>query len=69
MSFEVIMLILVGLVLLSLYPGALIRGSSSLAIKMGIAPLVVGLTIVAFGTSTPELVRRNDKVYIIESLN
>jgi len=34
----------------------LIRGSSNLAIKIGITPLVVGLTVVAFGTSTPELV-------------
>ena len=34
----------------------LIRGSSNLAIKIGITPLVVGLTVVAFGTSMPELV-------------
>lgn len=34
----------------------LIRGSSTLAIKIGITPLIVGLTVVAFGTSAPELV-------------
>lgn len=34
----------------------LIRGSSSLALRFGITPLVVGLTVVAFGTSSPELV-------------
>ncbi|MEJ2193239.1 MAG: calcium/sodium antiporter [Ignavibacteriaceae bacterium] len=34
----------------------LVRGSSSLAIRLGISPLVVGLTIVAFATSSPELV-------------
>lgn len=34
----------------------LIRGSSNLALKVGITPLVVGLTVVAFGTSAPELV-------------
>jgi len=34
----------------------LVRGSSSLAIRFGISPLVVGLTIVAFATSSPELV-------------
>ncbi len=34
----------------------LVRGASQLAIRMGISPLVVGLTIVAFGTSAPELV-------------
>lgn len=34
----------------------LIRGSSALALRAGISPLVVGLTVVAFGTSSPELV-------------
>jgi len=44
--------------LILLYFGALwlVKGSSSLAIKAGISPLVAGLTIVAFGTSSPELV-------------
>lgn len=43
---------------LFLYFGAegLIRGSASVAIRRGITPLVVGLTIVAFGTSSPEFV-------------
>lgn len=41
-----------------LYFGAegLVRGASSLALRLGLSPLVVGLTIVAFGTSAPELV-------------
>ncbi len=41
-----------------LYVGAdwLVRGSSRLARAAGIGPLVVGLTVVAFGTSAPELV-------------
>lgn len=34
---------------------ALVRGASKLALAFGISPLVVGLTIVAFGTSSPEL--------------
>lgn len=40
-----------------LYFGAewLVTGSSELALRFGISPLVVGLTIVAFGTSAPEL--------------
>ncbi|MBN2225443.1 MAG: calcium/sodium antiporter [Deltaproteobacteria bacterium] len=48
--------IIAGLVLL--YAGAegLVRGSSSLALRMGITRLVVGLTVVALGTSSPELV-------------
>jgi cation:H+ antiporter len=41
-----------------LYFGAewLVKGSSSLARSLGITPIVIGLTVVAFGTSTPELV-------------
>ncbi|NWG21837.1 MAG: calcium/sodium antiporter [Chloroflexi bacterium] len=34
---------------------ALIRGASRLAVALGISPLIVGLTVVAFGTSSPEL--------------
>ncbi|HRJ44179.1 MAG: calcium/sodium antiporter [Caldilineaceae bacterium] len=43
--------------LLFLIGGAeiLVRGASRLAVAMGISPLVVGLTVVAFGTSSPEL--------------
>lgn len=41
-----------------LYFGAdgLVRGSASIALRLGLTRLVVGLTIVAFGTSSPELV-------------
>ncbi len=46
---------LLGLVLLVVGAEALVRGASRLAIAAGISPLVVGLTIVAFGTSSPEL--------------
>src|SRR5690606_3493149 len=34
----------------------LVRGGASLALRFGISPLVVGLTVVALGTSAPELV-------------
>ena len=42
---------------LMLYYGAswLVKGSSSLARNLGLTPLVIGLTVVAFGTSAPEL--------------
>jgi cation:H+ antiporter len=36
--------------------GILVRGSSSLAKSIGLSPIVIGLTVVAFGTSAPELV-------------
>lgn len=41
-----------------LYGGAeaLVRGSVSIAERVGLTPLVIGLTVVAFGTSMPELV-------------
>ncbi|OGV50389.1 MAG: calcium:proton exchanger [Lentisphaerae bacterium GWF2_52_8] len=50
------LLLLGGLVLL--YYGAewLVKGSVGIALKSGISQLVVGLTVVAFGTSAPELV-------------
>ncbi len=51
-----IIYVLAGLVLLYFGAEGLVRGSSSLALRLGLSPLVVGLTVVAFGTSSPELV-------------
>lgn len=45
----------IGLVLLTLGAEWLVRGASTLALAAKISPLVVGLTVVAFGTSAPEL--------------
>jgi cation:H+ antiporter len=45
----------VGLVLLVFGAEVLIKGASRLAAAVGVSPLVVGLTVVAFGTSAPEL--------------
>jgi len=50
-----LLLIFAGLALLILGAEFLVRGSASLAKKMGISSIVIGLTVVAFGTSAPEL--------------
>ncbi|AMQ88799.1 sodium:calcium antiporter [Marinobacter shengliensis] len=51
-------LVYIAFALVLLFVGAegLVRGSSSLALRAGLNRLMVGLTIVAFGTSSPELV-------------
>jgi cation:H+ antiporter len=51
-----IVYLLLGLITLTVGAELLVRGASRLAIGFGISPLVVGLTVVAFGTSAPELV-------------
>ena len=48
-------LAVLGLVILLLAGDALVRGAVNLAIRLGIPALLVSLTIVAFGTSAPEL--------------
>ncbi|MBB4003583.1 calcium/sodium antiporter [Aurantimonas endophytica] len=49
------LLLLAGLVGLFLGGEALVRGSVGIARRMAIPPLLIGLTVVGFGTSTPEL--------------
>jgi cation:H+ antiporter len=49
-------LIIIGIILLYFGAESLVKGSSRLAANYGIPPLIIGLTIVAFGTSCPELV-------------
>src|SRR5210317_1815393 len=51
-----IVLLIIGLIILIVGGDYLVRGSSSIALRLHLSPLVVGLTIVAFGTSAPELV-------------
>jgi cation:H+ antiporter len=45
----------IGLVLLVGGAEVLVRGAARLASAVGVSPLVIGLTVVAFGTSSPEL--------------
>jgi cation:H+ antiporter len=55
MSVMTFLLLIAGLVILVYGAELLVRGASALAASIGISPLVVGLTVVAFGTSTPEM--------------
>lgn len=51
----VILLFIAGLVFLVVGAELLVGGASRLAAAIGISPLIIGLTVVAFGTSSPEL--------------
>ncbi len=50
-----LILLLAGFVVLGLAGEALLRGAVTLADKLRVSPLIIGLTIIAFGTSAPEL--------------
>ena len=49
-------LLVIGLLLLLAGGTTLVRGASGIANQYGVSPLIVGLTVVSFGTSAPELV-------------
>lgn len=53
--FTIVLMLLAGLALLVGGGELLVRGASSVAAVFGISPLVIGLTVVAFGTSSPEM--------------
>lgn len=55
MDFFTFVVLLAGVVCLVLGAEWLVRGASSLASRLGIAPIIIGLTVVAFGTSAPEM--------------
>ncbi|CAN5771640.1 MAG: calcium/sodium antiporter [Gemmatimonadetes bacterium] len=55
MSVQVFVLLGVGLALLVAGAELFVRGAARLAILVGISPLVIGLTVVALGTSSPEI--------------
>ena len=59
-----IFLFIIGIVLLIKGADWLVSGSSSIARKYGVSELVIGLTVVGFGTSMPELI-----VNVIASIN
>lgn len=51
-----IALLLGGLIGLTIGAELMVRGAAALALRLGLTPLVIGLTVIAFGTSAPELV-------------
>jgi len=53
---DVVLPLIGGLVLLFAGGEFLVRGAVNIATRLGVSPLVIGLTLVGFGTSTPELV-------------
>ncbi|MEZ4600039.1 MAG: calcium/sodium antiporter [Syntrophotaleaceae bacterium] len=55
MDWQIIMFLFLGFAILIGGAEFLVGGASRLALDLGLSPLVVGLTIVAFGTSSPEL--------------
>lgn len=55
MNVDILLLLIGGLIFLVAGGEFLVRGASQLAASLGVAPIVIGLTVVAFGTSTPEL--------------
>ena len=54
MSLMTFVYLIGGLILLVAGAESLVRGASRLAARFGIPPLIIGLTVVAFGTSAPE---------------
>jgi cation:H+ antiporter len=48
-------LLILGLYILIKGSDLLVDGASSIAKKFNVAPMIIGLTIIAFGTSAPEL--------------
>jgi cation:H+ antiporter len=55
MDWMIVLYLLGGFIILMAGAEGLVRGASRLAAALGISPLVIGLTVVAFGTSAPEL--------------
>lgn len=58
------LLLVLGLGLLVVGGDFLVRGAVALATRSGVSPLMIGLTLVGFGTSTPELITSLQAAYL-----
>ncbi|MBT3930799.1 MAG: sodium:calcium antiporter, partial [Rhodospirillaceae bacterium] len=56
MSYTGFLLATIGLALLLFSADFMVRGAVGLARRMGMSPLIIGLSVIAIGTSAPELV-------------
>lgn len=52
---QIVIFLVLGLLFLVMGGDGLVRGSVAIAKRFGVSPLIIGLTIVSFGTSAPEL--------------
>lgn len=50
-----VLIFIVGLAVLIKSADFLVRGGASIATRLGVSPLVIGLTVISFGTSLPEM--------------
>jgi len=50
-----ILVVVVGLVLLVWSADKFVEGASAVALNLGVSTLVIGITIISFGTSAPEI--------------
>jgi cation:H+ antiporter len=55
MTISTLLLLIAGFVLLVGGAEFLVRGASKIAAAIGVSPLIIGLTVVSFGTSSPEI--------------
>lgn len=56
--------LVIGLVLMLAGGEALVRGAVALAERLGVSPLVIGVTLIGFGTSAPELATCIDAILV-----
>jgi cation:H+ antiporter len=64
MTATILLVLMAGIALLYVGGEAMVRGAVATGMRMGMTPLAAGLTIVAFGTSAPELVVNLDAVSV-----